>query len=258
MIDSKLNLNNTKFEIGKIYPLRFLIEGLEKNPDIKFGHIVVMGQHLYHINKKRLEEIEKDIDKKLKKMKEKNPNIPNTKALILSIIDPYTKYEKYVKFYNSVLADVEEAVLKSRKGEVATKVEDLIKEANGFESELNEKDFKGFLNGMSIFFQNKGIYVEIWGKYIIFRKPGIDNDNNNLIDFSKFKSFYENIQKDVEEAILKSKKGKVASPVEEIILEAKKMGFDVEGKEFYLLKYMKDFFKETGIKISGKYAIFGK
>ena len=174
-----MSLNDLKLEIGKSYNIDYVIQELQKASDVQLGHIVVdmTREHKYHVNKAQLEDLSKKIKatiaeggKEYEKIGKKF--VPLTDITILSIVDPYIKYEKYNKFYISFEPQIVTGIDESKRYSVAAPTDAIINEAKKMGIVI-EKDTE-FLDGMGIFFKRRGISTGpiSGGKYILFEKVG--------------------------------------------------------------------------------------
>lgn len=266
---------NINIEVGKTYSIGYLIKELEKAPEVRLGHIIIRREHLYHQALKELIEKAKII-KKLEKEEEIKYErrgkgyVSQFDVKVLSIIDPYSKYEKYTKFYSNFEKDIIEGILGSKRGSVAAPKEAIIKEAikEGFEFD-NEEDI---LKGMIIFFGRRGIDVsDISSGLIAFRSPGmvggdrVEEKGTKLpsvtqYETEKFKEFYDSIRSQITEAVEKSKEQGVYAPIDAMLSNARQLGLDIEGKRTIFLTGLHHYFKKMGIHTMtmGKYVEFKK
>lgn len=275
-----MSLNGIKLEIGRSYPIDFVIKQLEQFPEVQLGHIVVMREHLYHVKKSRLEEEAKKIKKMVaeggKEYEKRGKKfVPTSDVTILSIVDPYERYEKYSKFYTAFEPDIEKAIAESTKGNIAAPTDALLSEARKIVEITDEEEF---LDGLGLFFKRKEIDTSSisGGKYILFErhvlvtpKKGVISDSVALerelereyerYGYGQYNDFYENFFKQIVEGITGSKKGEIAAPIDATIDETKKMGFIMEGNEIGFLRGMDIYFDIRGIKLNivdNKYITF--
>lgn len=273
MVDEMISIN---LQVGKSYPVNYVIGELEKAPDVQLGHIVVMHEHLYHVNKLKLEDVAKKIQKMVSeggKEYEKRGKkfVPTSDVTILSIMDPLTRYEKYVKFYKSLEPEIVKGIEDSKRDSIAAPTEAIINEAK--KTGIDIDDEEEFLDGLGLYFKRRRIVTSpISGaKYILFEKEGVPMRKATVTelevaerDYGKYREytkFYEDFFKQIVEGITESKKGEIAAPIDGIISEAKKLGFLVEGKEKDILRGMDIYFSTRGIKpniIDNKYIAFKK
>ena len=176
-------IKEINIKVGKIYSIKYIIEEMKKYPDIKLGHIFALNKHLYHLGIEKLEELQKVI----KKAEKDNMavydlygrrRIEPSDITILGIIDPYSKYEKYGKFYEAFYKQIEIAIDASDSGVVMAPSGDILSEARkeGFEIEKSDDLF----NGIFIYFSRRGIESRhvLKGKegereeYVIFGREG--------------------------------------------------------------------------------------
>lgn len=273
MVDEMSSIN---LEVGKSYPISYVIKELEKAPEVQLGHIVVMHEHLYHVNKFKLEEVAKKIQKMIieggKEYEKRGKKfVATSDVTILSIIDPLTRYEVYIKFYKSLESEIVKGIEESKRDSVAAPTEAIINEAikTGMEIENEEE----FLDGLGLYFKRRGINTSpISGaKYILFEKAGVptakkvtvtdlENAEREYEKYKEYTKFYEDFFKQIVEGIAASKKGEIAAPIDGIIEEVKKLGFTVEGKQRDILRGMDIYFGTRGIKssIADKYVTFKK
>lgn len=163
-------MGSDNMEIGKTYKIEDLIEELEKTPDIQLGHIVIAGIHKYHQNKRNLEDIL--MAAMIGIAKEEKPPVIN--VTVLSIINPFERYVRFIPFYNSIERDILYDVEKSLRGEIAISMENMIEEVKkfGITNIEEKKQFNEFLSGLKIYFMRKKIVVDTIssGKYLTFKK----------------------------------------------------------------------------------------
>lgn len=270
-------MSDIKLQIGKSYPINYVIEELEKVPDVQLGHIVVMNEHLYSVDKFKLEEIAEKIQKMVAGEEKEYENIdnkfvPKYDVTILSIIDPIVRYEKYVKFYRSLEPEIIKGIEDSKRDSVAAPTDAIINEAK--KTGIDISDEEEFLDGLGLYFKRKGINTSPMSgaKYILFEKVGEPTTRNITVGdleatergYEKYRGytkFYEDFFKQIVEGIEGSKKGEIAASIDEIINEAKKLGFAIEGKEKDILIGMNIYFSTRGIKsniVDNKYMTFKK
>ncbi len=268
------NNSGIELQIGKSYPISYVIEELEKVPDIQLGHIVVTHEHLYNVNKLKLEEIAKKIQKIIseeeKEYEKKGKKLPTSDVTILSIMDPFIGYEKYMKFYNSLEPEIVKGIEESKRNSIAAPTEAIINEAK--KTGLDLIDEEEFLNGLGLYFKRRGINTSpiSGGKYILFEMEGMSTTGKVTVNdmetlereydkYLEYTKYYEDFFKQIVEGIEGSKKGEIAAPVDDVINEAKKLGFVVEGKEKDILRGMDIYFSLRGIKtniVDNKYIAF--
>jgi hypothetical protein len=274
MVDEMIS---TKLEVGKSYPISYVINELEKAPDVQLGHIVVMHEHLYHVNKFKLEGVAKKIQKMVaeggKEYEKRGKKfVPTSDVTILAIIDPLKIYEKYVKFYKSLEPEIVKGIEDSKRDSVAAPTEAIINEAKKTGMEIS--DDEEFLDGLGLYFKRLGINTSPISdaKYILFEKIGAPTVKKVTIadleaverEYEKYREytkFYEDFFKQIVEGIVASKKGETAASIDAIISEAKKLGFVTENKEKDILRGMDIYFSTRGIKpnvVDNKYVTFGK
>lgn len=270
-------MSSIKLEIGKSYPISYVIKELEKAPEVQLGHIVVMHEHLYHVNKLKLEEVEKKIQRMISeggKGYEKRGKrfVPTSEVTILAIMDPLTRYAKYVKFYKSLEPEIVKGIEDSKRDSVAAPTEAIINEAK--KTGMQIEDEEEFLDGLGLYFKRRGINTgPISGaKYILFEKIGaptvkkatiadLEATEREYEKYEEYTKFYEDFFKQIVESIAESKKGEIAAPIEGIMEEVKKLGFVTENKEKDIFRGMYIYFSTRGIESSvrdNKYVIFKK
>lgn len=271
------DMSSIKLQVGKSYPINYVIGELEKAPDVQLGHIVVMHEHLYHVNKLRLEEVAKKVQKMVadggKEYEKKGKKfVPASDVTILSIMDPLTRYEKYVKFYKSLEPEIVKGIEDSKRDSIAAPTETIINEAKKTGAEISDEE--EFLDGLGLYFKRIGISTSpISGaKYILFEKTEIPATRKVTVndleaaerEYDKYRGytkFYEDFFKQIVEGIAASKKGDIAASIDGILGEAKKLGFVIEGKEKDILMGMDIYFSTRGIKpdlVDNKYITFKK
>lgn len=274
-----MTADNLKFEIGKSYNIDYVIQELEKAPEVQLGHIVVAmtKEHKYHVNKLQLQELSKKIKDAIAKggkdyEKIGKKFVPLTDITILAVIDPYDKYKKYGRFYTGIEGQIVKGVEESEKGQIAAPTEAIISEARKVVEFEHEDDL---LNGMAIYFRRRDINTRQIsdGKYILFEKIGPQTERHVPIKeteftereyekYSMYEGFYEDFYKQIIEGMETSKKGEIAAPISAIIGEAQKLGLDIIGNEKGFLRGMELYFKirKIGTKKSTdeKYIILKK
>lgn len=262
-------LDEIKLEVGKSYPIDYVIKEIEKAPDIRLGHIVVsvLYEHVYHADKLKLEELSKKIKRIIAERGKEYERIgkkfiATDSITILAIDDPYTKYQKYTGFYVSIEPQIVKGIEDSVRGQIAAPIEAIIEEAKkaGFVIE----DIEEFFNGMGIFFRRKGITTKpISGKeYILFEKidkirPSASKNILSEIEaaekeyekYATYTKFYESFFEQIAKGIVESKKGEIAAPIKAIIEEGKKLDYIALGKDDDFLRGMGLYFKVRGIDI---------
>ncbi len=272
-------VDNIDIKVGKIYPIKYLIRELRDHPDIRLGHILALNKHEYHLGVVELEALQKKLIRAEREgdiaaydMTGKR-KIGITDTVVLSIIDPYSQYAKYGKFYEELYGQILTAIDSSTSGVVMAGSEDIINEIKkdiyGIEKE--EEVF----SGMFIYFARKGIDAKKITKikeggrkdYIVFGRegsvikgepsdknivdrklPGISETNDaSIIEKTKeFEHFYSELEKDVMTFIDQRKDGG-AIDIGNIMSEAKKTLPNVENKKDIFLKGMILYFKGKGI-----------
>ena len=266
-----------RLEVGKSYPIEYVIKELEKAPEVQLGHIVVMHEHLYHVNRLKLQEVAKKIQKMIaeggKEYEKRGKKFVATSDItILSIIDPLTRYEKYVRFYRSLEPEIVKGIEDSKRDSVAAPTEAIINEAKKTGMEITDEE--EFLDGLGLYFKRRGINTSpISGaKYILFEKVGapmvkkvtvsdLEAAEREYEKYREYTKFYEDFFKQIVEGIVESKKGEIAAPIDGIIDEVKKLGFVTENKERDILRGMDIYFNTRGVKssiIDNKYVAFKK
>lgn len=268
---------STRLEIGKSYPIGYVISELEKAPDVQLGHIVVMHEHLYHVNKFKLEGVQKRIKKMLEeggKEYEKRGKkfVPTSDVTILAIMDPLKVYEKYVKFYTSLEPEIVKGIEDSKRDSVAAPTDAIINEAK--KTGIDISDEEEFLDGLGLYFKRRYINTSPIsdGKYILFEKIGaptvkrvtiadLEASEREYEKYSEYTQFYEDLFKQIVDGIVTSKKGETATTIDAVIEEAKKLGFATENKEKDILRGMDIYFNTRGVKptiVDNKYVTFTK
>jgi hypothetical protein len=263
-----MEFNSIKLEIGKSYPIDYVIRQLDEFPEVQLGHIVLMHEHFYHVKKSKLEEQSKKIKRLIEeggKEYEKRGKkfVPTSDVTILSIINPYLRYEKYDKFYKAFEPDIIKAIEESARGNIAAPTDALLSEAIKL---LGMTDEEEFLDGLGLFFKRKGIDTSSLsgGKYILFEVhvPTKVKESSELeIYYKNYEDFYNSFYQQIIGAISSSKKGEIGAAVEDIINEAKKLGYDIKNGGRALLRGMNIYFGVKGIKAQtqdGKFVYFKK
>ena len=268
-------MSSINLDVGKSYPISYVIKELEKAPEVQLGHIVVMHEHLYHVNKIKLEDVAKKLQRVVaeggKEYEKRGKKfVPTSDVTILAITDPLTKYEKYVRFYSALLPEIEKGIEESKRDSVAAPTEAIINEAR--KTGIDISDEEEFLDGLGLFFKRRGITTGpiSAAKYILFEKIGLptvkkmvdlETSEREYDKYRQYTKFYEDFFKQIIDGISISKKGEIAAPIENIISEVKKLGFVTEGKERDIFRGMDIYFGTRGIKsniVDNKYAIFKK
>lgn len=274
-------------KVGKIYRIGHVIEELKKHPDIRLGHIFVSNRHEYHIGLDELYVLQKKIKKT-----EREGSITEVYDIsgkrridpyditILSIIDPYTKYEKYEKFYDELYAQISGAVEQSSSGVIKALSDDILKEARK-EQFVIEKDDDLF-DGICIYFSRKGIESRRIAQseegerkeFVIFGREGTITKEENVEkeervvkeeekkklfvtseqeikklkeETKEFESFYEELKKDVVPFAEKSKDKEAAVNIDDIMKEARKKILGVDNKKEIFLQGLILYYKTQGI-----------
>ncbi len=274
-------IKEINIKVGKTYPIKYIIEELKKNPDIKLGHVYTLNKHEYRLGIAELEELQKRMIKAEKENTSVH-DISGKKKIspyeihVLGIIDPYSKYEKYEKFYEEFYKQIENAISASESGAVMAPSKDVIEKAR--EEGLGIEKDRDLFDGIPIYFGRRGIESRtiIKGKegerkeYIVFgregaitkeekvdRKPG--EEKGKLISITEheakilkestkdFEPFYSDLEKTVIEFIKNSKEKNAAVEIGNIIGEAKKTIHNVDSKKDIFLRGLVQFFSERGI-----------
>lgn len=272
MVDEMIS---TRLEVGKSYPISYVISELEKAPDVQLGHIVVMHEHLYHVDKFKLEEVSKKIQKMVaeggKEYEKRGKKfVPTSDVTILAIIDPLKLYEKYVIFYKSLEPEIVKGIEDSKHDSVAAPTDAIINEARKAGIEIIDEE--EFLDGLGLYFKRKNINTSPISdaKYILFEKIGAPTVKKVTIAdleaseieyerYSEYTKFYEDFFQQIVEGIAVSKKGETAASIDAIIGEVKKLGFMTENKEKDILRGMDIYFNTRGIKptvVDNRYVTF--
>lgn len=267
---------------GKTYSIKHLIEELKEHTDIKLGHIYVLNKHEYRLGIAELEELQKRINKAEREDTATYDLSGKRRAsasdiTVLGIIDPYSKYEKYEKFYNEFYKQIESHIDSSDYDVVMAPIEDILKEARK-EGLAIEKD-DDLLDGISIYFERKGIESRrvlkekegVRKEYIVFGRSGTiitttkeekvekKPEKGKLVSITgrdaqivkeqtkEFESFYSDLEQTVLAFIKQSKDKSAAIKIDNIVEEAKKTISDADSKKDMLIKGMTLFFNEKGI-----------
>lgn len=270
-------MEGIKLEVGKSYPISYVIKELEKAPEVQLGHIVLMHEHLYHVNKVRLEGLLKKIKKIIaeggKEYEKRGKKfVATSDVTILSIIDPLTKYDKYTRFYKSLEPDIIKGIEDSKRDSIAAPTDAIINEARKIGIEIIDEE--EFFDGLGLYFKRIDISTSpiSGGKYILFEKTGvptvkkikvggIESAEKEYEKYEKYTKFYEGLFEHIVGGIAASKKGDIAASIDGIMEEAKKLNFVTEGKEKDILKGMNIYFSTRGIKtniVDNKFVIFKK
>lgn len=269
------DMRSINLEVGKSYPIDYVIKELEKAPEVQLGHIVVMHEHLYHVNKIKLEEEAKKIKRMIaeggKEYEKRGKKfVATSDVTILSVIDPLQRYEKYVKFYKALEPNIIKGIEESKRESVAAPTEAVVSEAK--KAGIDVSDEEELLDGLGLYFKRIGIGTGAisGGKYILFEKMGphsvrrlavadLEATEREYEKYRAYTGFYEDLFRQIAEGIATSKKGDIAAPIDAMMDEVKKLGFATEGKERDILKGMDIYFDTRGIKsqiVDNKYVIF--
>lgn len=281
-----MQLDDLKLEIGKPYNIDYVIKELGKYPDVQLGHIVIVmtNEHKYHQKKPQLEEIAKKIKAAIAKggkeyEKVGKKFIPLTDIIILSLTDPYTKYEKYGKFYQSFENYIVSGIEESKSGSVAAATDIIINEARKIGTVIEKEE--EFLVGMEIFFKRRGIVTSLasGGKYVIFEKESrIPSRVTTTISdvetaqreyekehdkYSAYTGFYDSFFEHITQYMEESKKEDIAATISSIIEESQRTGYLTIGKEKDFLRGMELYFKIKGLRVEkmktdDRYLVFRK
>ncbi len=187
-------INDIDIKIGKIYPIKHLIRELREHPDISLGHILALNKHEYHLGVAELELLQKKL---IRAEKDGNiaaydmsgkKKIETTDIVVLSIIDPYSKYEKYGKFYEEFYKQISNAVDTGTSGVVMATIDDIVGEIRkeGYVIEKEEDIF----TGLSIYFNRKGFENKKITKlkdgqrkdYMVFGRAGVITGDEQVHD----------------------------------------------------------------------------
>ena len=273
-------IRELNIKVGKTYSINHLIEELKQHPDIKLGHIYVLNKHEYRSGIEELEELKKRINKAEREnvvVYDLNGRrkISPSDITVLGIIDPYSKYEKYEKFYGDLYKEIDAAISASDSGIVMAPSDDIVAEARkeGFAIEKDEH----LLDGIRIFFERKGMESRHITKgkegerkeYVVFGKEGSiakeeklekkGDDKGRLIttteydinilkeNTKEFESFYNDLETTVVVFIKQSKEGNAAVEISNIVEEAKKTIVNINNKKDLFLRGLVQYFNEKGI-----------
>lgn len=283
-------VNEIDIKVGKTYPIKYVIEELKKHPDIRIGHILALNRHQYHLGIDELEALQRDIDKAGKDGEVLVYDISGRKRInasditVLSIIDPYSRYMRYEKFYEELYKQIEDAIDESATGVIMAAPKDLLEEARkeGFGVE-REGDL---LDGIYIFFNRRGIECRQITKdkdgtkkdYIVFAREGTieredraersdrkvekkERGKGKLLDITEheamelkektkdFENFYVELEKDIISFISQRKDREGAVGIESVMLEAKKIIPNVENRQDIFIKGLILYFNGKGIGV---------
>jgi len=268
-------------KVGKTYNIKHLIEELKEHPDIMLGHVYALNKHEYRLGFSDLEKLQKmikkaDIDGVVAYDLFGKRKVDTSDIYVLNILDPFTKYQKYEKFYEELFRNIESGIDASSSGVILALSQEIISEAEkmGFEIEKTENLFGGIL----IYFERRGIESIRMKKgeggerkdYFAFAREGTikreeqgerkpDTGKGKLISMSEhetkllkektkeFEPFYSELEPIVVAFIKQSNDKSAAVKIEEIIKEAKKTIGDAVNKKDILLKGMILYFHEKGI-----------
>ena len=274
--------NEADIKVGKTYPIKHLKEELKKHPDIRLGHIFSLNDHQYHLGLQELEALEKMMIEKERKgiiiydMSGRN-RIDATSVIVLSIMDPYTKYEKYGKFYDEFSKQIESAIDSSDSGVVMAPSVEILTEARKEGLAIEKED--DLFDGLHLFFTRKGIENRRIMKglegerkeFVVFGREGTitkeekvyrkskDGEKKKLITESEydvhelkektkeFGPFYSELENTVLTFIKNSKTGDAAVKIDNIMDEARKTIPNVSNRKDIFLKGLIQFYKENGV-----------
>lgn len=275
-------INEIDLKVGKTYPIKRVIEELKKYPEIKLGHIFVLNRHEWHLGVPELEELQKKIDH-AEKVSVAAYDISGRKRIepsdisILSMIDPYSQYKKYEKFYEEFYKQISSAIDGSDSGIVMASSEEVLKEARkeGFVIEKEDDLF----DGIYIYFDRRGTESRriIKGKegerkeYIVFGREGAitkeekvdrktkEEGKSKLVSISEhearelkektteFEPFYSDLEPTVLAFIKQSKDKSAAVKIDNIMTEAKKTLHNIENRKDLFMRGLIQYFKDNGI-----------
>lgn len=281
-------VNEIDIKVGKTYPIKYIIEELKKYPDIRIGHILALNRHQYHLGVEELEALQGDIAKAEKDGEVLVYDISGKKRInayditVLSIIDPYSRYIKYEKFYEALYKQISDAIDGSTTGVISAIPKDLLEEARkeGFGVE-KESDL---LDGIYIYFSRRGIegrrvVREKDGEkkdYIAFAREGVfetedkserqdrkvdkkekgklltitEHEARELKEKTKeFENFYAELEKDIIAFISQHKDKEGGAAIESIMLEAKKVFPNIENRKDIFLRGMILYFNGKGVSV---------
>ncbi len=282
-------LNEIDIKVGKTYPIKYIIDELKKHPDIRIGHILALNRHQYHLGVDEFVALQQDIDKAEKDGETLVYDISGKKRInvydimVLSIIDPYSRYMKYEKFYEELYEQIAASIDGSKTGVILASPKDLmgeaIKEGFGIEKESD------LIDGIYIFFGRRGIESRRITRdrdgekkeYIVFAREGIiekedkqerkvdrkdrEKGKGRLLDITEheaielrektkeFENFYIELEKDIIVFIGQHKDKEGAVGMESIMLEAKKVIPNVENRKDIFLRGMILYFNGKGINV---------
>jgi hypothetical protein len=281
-------VNEIDIKAGKTYPIKYVIEELKKHPDIRIGHILALNRHQYHLGVEELEALQNDVYKAEKEGEVLVYDISGKKRInayditVLSIIDPYSRYIKYERFYEELYKQISDAIDESTTGVISAVPKDLLEEARkeGFGVE-KESDL---LDGVYIYFSRRGIDGRhivkdkdgVKKEYIAFAREGIlekedkserqerkvgkkekgklltmtEHDIRELKEKTKeFENFYSELEKDIIPFISQHKDKEGGATIESIMLEAKKTFPNIESRKDIFLKGMILYFNGKGVGV---------
>jgi hypothetical protein len=202
--------------------------------------------------------------------------------VILSMIDPYSRYIKYEGFYEELYKQISDAIDRSMTGVISAVPKDLMEEARkeGFGVE-KESDL---LDGVYIYFSRRGIEGRritkdkegVKKEYIAFAREGIfekedksekserkvdkkekgklltiaEHEVQELKEQTKeFEKFYAELEKDIIAFISQHKDKEGGAAIESIMLEAKKVFPNIESRKDVFLKGAILYFNEKGVDV---------
>lgn len=281
-------VNEIDIKVGKTYPIKYIIEELKKYPDIRIGHILALNKHQYHLGVEELMALQNDIIEAEKDGEVLIYDISGKRRInasditVLSIIDPYSRYIKYEKFYDELFRQITDAIDMSTTGVIMASPKDLLEEARkqGFGIEKDSDLF----DGIYIYFNRRGVESRLIMKgkekerkeYIVFAREGVikgdekqekpygnigkkEKDKGKLISITEretqelkektkeFEKFYAELEKDILPFISQRMDQGGAVGIDSIMSEAKKIVPGSERDKDLFLRGLALYLSEKGI-----------
>lgn len=157
-----------KLIIGGVYSIHDVLHFLNKDHNVKIGHCVIFGEHLYHLGYEELKKVKEAIEHSDSLLKKGLPNVT-----ILAMIEPREELlNKYYHFSESIEEDVSDILRHSDFNRGAAVLgSDILKRVHEFDKNILVGDISELVQGMDAYFSKKGISVREYhgDKYLIFR-----------------------------------------------------------------------------------------
>jgi len=286
------SVGDVKLKVGDVYHIGHVLKELNKAPDVRLGHIIVLDQHLYHIDKSDLEKI----NTKVMNIESRGSYKPfdnkkkATDVTILAIEDPFEGFVRYLEMYKDMEGQILEGINKSKSREIGAPISGILEEAErigvlpnkkfdisyemikGVQEEIKvinpeyEKHARDLFRGINIYFKRLGIDTKVvksseYGQYMAFIESGKIH-TSTYIRCNTYEKFYRELETDIRKGISSIESREVATSIISLIDEAEKHGIVIDStntrKRF--LDCMHTFFNNIGIATkvisSGQYISF--